>query len=523
MNAAIRSAAAVTGLFLSSWPTAAMAHGFAKRYDLPIPLWLYLSGAGATVAVSFVLLAVFARDRPAAGTRRPPYILFPAAGRFLSCPWVVVPLKALSASMLFLIIVAGFIGNEDPYRNIGPTFVWVIWWVGMMFVNTFVGDAWAVVNPWNAVFAGAERLARIFKPNARLGLDRPYPARFGVWPAVALFIAFAWLGLILGGGEGPLRLARVVAAYSILTWTGMAVFGRRAWLDHGEAFAAVFTLFARFAPLCFHAGNVGGAPICPHGRETAAGGVAGCAACFEDAAPPDRAIMLRPPGAGLLTAAPVTGSLAALVAVLLATVTFDGVLLTPPWTAYYMHFKELPSLKPMWDADWMTVALGFYILATPAFALFPLAFAGVFLACCRLVTAVAGDDGRPTTEVARRFVLTVLPIAIAYHAAHYLTYLLLTGQYAIPVLSDPFGFGWDLFGTAAFKPDIALIDAKFAWYTAVIAIVLGHVIAVYLAHATAERLYAGRRRVIVSQLPMLALMVGYTMLSLWIISQPTVQ
>ena len=66
-----------------------------------------------------------------------------------------------------------------------------------------------------------------------------------------------------------------------------------------------------------------------------------------------------------------------------------------------------------------------------------------------------------------------LMTAIAYHTAHYLTYLLLTGQYVIPVISDPFGFGWDLFGTISFKPDIALIDAKFAWYTAVIAIVFG--------------------------------------------------
>jgi hypothetical protein len=129
----------------------------------------------------------------------------------------------------------------------------------------------------------------------------------------------------------------------------------------------------------------------------------------------------------------------------------------------------------------------------------------------------------PAGLVARHFVLTLLPIAIAYHLAHYLTSLLLSGQYIIANASDPFGFGWDLFGTASFKPDIGLVDARFAWYTAVIAIVTGHVIAVFLAHRTALRVFGDRGRTWASQLPMLALMVAYTMLSLWIIAQPTVQ
>jgi hypothetical protein len=99
---------------------------------------------------------------------------------------------------------------------------------------------------------------------------------------------------------------------------------------------------------------------------------------------------------------------------------------------------------------------------------------------------------------------------------------LLTGQYIIPALSDPFGFGWDLFGTASYKPDIALIGARFAWYTGVVAIVTGHVIAVYLAHRMALHLFSDRRRMLASQFPLLALMVCYTMLSLWIIAQPAV-
>ena len=124
--------------------------------------------------------------------------------------------------------------------------------------------------------------------------------------------------------------------------------------------------------------------------------------------------------------------------------------------------------------------------------------------------------------LARFFVLTLLPIAIAYHLAHYLSFLLMAGQYLIPLSSDPFGFGWDLFGTSRYFVRIAIVDARFVWYASVIAIVTGHIAAVYLAHVTAMRVFKDRRTAMLSQYPILALMIGYTMLSLWIIAQPIV-
>jgi hypothetical protein len=120
-------------------------------------------------------------------------------------------------------------------------------------------------------------------------------------------------------------------------------------------------------------------------------------------------------------------------------------------------------------------------------------------------------------------VLTLLPIAIAYHLAHYLSYFLVSGQLIIPLISDPFGQDWDLIGTADYKIDIGIVTAKFVWYLSVLSIVLGHLIAVYLAHVTALRVFPTERAALLSQLPMIVLMVGYTMVSLWILSQPVVE
>ena len=131
--------------------------------------------------------------------------------------------------------------------------------------------------------------------------------------------------------------------------------------------------------------------------------------------------------------------------------------------------------------------------------------------------------GPSSDVVARSFVLSLMPIAIAYHLAHYLSYFLIAGQIAIPLISDPFGWGWDLFGTAGYRIDIAVVNAKTVWYVAVAAIVIGHIVAVYLAHVMAMRVFAEPRRALISQFPMLALMVGYTTISLWILAQPIVE
>src|SRR5258708_21409653 len=113
-------------------------------------------------------------------------------------------------------------------------------------------------------------------------------------------------------------------------------------------------------------------------------------------------------------------------------------------------------------------------------------------------------------EMGRCFAFTLVPIAIGYHLAHYLTFVLIQGQYIIPLASDPFGFGWNLFGTAGYRVDIAIVDARFTWLTAVTAILIGHIAAVYLAHVKAMQVFDARSVALRSQVPLTALMLVYT-------------
>jgi hypothetical protein len=155
MQRTVKFAAALVGFCVLAIP--AGAHGFGQRYDLPLPLSFYLLGAAAAVILSFVVVGLFARHTP--GARGYPRInlLAHPLGRWLADPILLALLKLIAAGVFILTVTAGFCGNQDPYRNIAPTLVWIIWWVGLATFSAFVGDLWAVVNPWRSLFDGADR------------------------------------------------------------------------------------------------------------------------------------------------------------------------------------------------------------------------------------------------------------------------------------------------------------------------------------------------------------------------------
>ena len=464
----------------------AHAHGFGARYDLPIPLSLYLAGAGLTVAVSFAMLAAFMRSAPVSGEHWRFDLTRTACGRFLVAPAFLLACRTLAVALYLVVIAAGLFGVQSPLKNIAPVMVWAIWWVGMAYISALLGDLWALVNPLDTLFAWAEALYARLRPGGKLALGLRYPDALGAWPAVVLFLAFVWMELVWEHSDSPAYLAAAMLAYSALTWLCMLLFGRAQWLCVGEVFTLVFGLLSRFAPT--------------EVRESSAGG---------------RALYVRPYGVGLLAREPVPASIVVLVLAMLAAVCFDGFMETPLWAGILEHWA--PSAPgPASDSDatraWIQTA---GVLGAP------LLFVAVYLVFCRL-TAWSGGSRVPVARIAGLYVLTLVPIAIAYHLAHYLSFLAMAGQYLIPLASDPFGFGWNLFGTKNHFIRIGLVDARAVWYIAIGAIVIGHIVAVYLAHCVALKTNSDRQRALRSQWPMVALMVCYTMTSLWIIAQPIV-
>ncbi len=456
-------------LLLVLLPGSLYAHGFGQRYDLPLPLWLFLAGAGLVVALTFALLA---RQRHASTTRRS--YSHTLTARLPGALALVVLLRTLVLALAVLVVVAGFAGQQSSVKNIAPAMVWALWWVGMAYLSALLGDVWALVNPLDTVFRLFQLIYQRLR-GQRWRAPLHYRHGWGLWPAVLLYVAFAWTELGWSGSEQPASLAAAITAYALFTWCAMALFGRAAWLRHGEVFAIVFGLLARFAPFTVRDGK----------------------------------LCVRPYATGLLAQTPARLSTVVLVMAMLATVSFDGMLETQTW---FDLLGTLASHVPLWTC--IPLAL----------VLLPLLFLCVFLLCCRAIAVQGSAGGVPATtfETAGRYALTLVPIAIAYHFAHYLSFLAMAVQYLIPLASDPLGLGWDLFGTRLYFIRLGIVDARMVWYVSLAAIVAAHVAAVWLAHVTALRQFPARADALRSQYPMLALMVSYTLLSLWIIAQPIV-
>lgn len=466
-----------------AFPACAGAHAFGQRYDLPLPLSLYLWGAGSAVLLSFLVAVVFLRV-PGAGKRKwSRDISNTAVARWLTAPAVRGTFKMLSLFLFLLVLATGLFGTSNPSKNFAPIFVWVIWWVGMAYLAAILGNFWDLVNPWRVIYNSLQsRIAALRTPRFS------YPQWLGTWPAVLLFFLFAWLEFISGIAEQPATLAWLIIGYSLITFTGMRAFGADTWLRHGEAFSVVFGLIAKFG--LFRGGGKG-----------------------------EPALSIRVPGYGLLSRQPVSLSLMAFTILMLTTVSFDGFVETPLWLTLSNWVRE--SLAAGAASTAQQAAYQAKLIMTLALLLFYSLFIIVYIGFSHLVARLSGPNEN-TMLTARTYVLTLVPIAIAYHLSHYMSYLLLAGQLIIPIASDPFGFGWDLFGTAKYRIDITVINAKNVWYLSVCAIVIGHIIAVCLAHATAIRQHGHTATAIISQLPMLVLMVSYTMISLWILSQPII-
>lgn len=371
-------------------------------------------------------------------------------------------------------LAACFFGDPGPFANLAPTFIWVVFWLGIVPLVVVFGNVWRVLDPWSAVGDAVAAVA------AHLGWRRRainYPDELGRWPAAGLLFLFAALELAYVAPADPKVLGVAALIYSLLTWLGMLVFGREVWRRRGHAFSVYFELLSRIAPFAL--------------RETG----------------DRREIIVRRPLTGLTERDPVPGTLP-FIAVMLSSVAFDGLSRTGRWQEWY--YRTIVSQANPSRGDQLGMLLNLAGLLTCV-----LLVALAYLAVVKVARLLLSSD-QPAPGL---FVYSLVPIALAYAIAHYFSLFFYQGQWVIRLSSDPLGRGWDLLGTADVTRPFPTLSPNLIWYVQVGALVVGHVLGLILAHDRAVATFRTPSTAILTQYAMLFLMMIYTVGGLWVLSQ----
>jgi len=449
-----------------------LAHGIGGVRDLPVPESFFFTTAAIVLVVSFVALGALWRrpllDRHVEGRRLPRVLQTVLLSRALR-----VLLGALSVALLVLVLATALFGTSLELLNFAPTFVYVIFWLGLPLLSVTLGDVWRVLSPWRAIADATvwvvERTGRIAQP-----LLEP-TQRFGRYPAALALFAFVALELAHPRPAYPRTLGVAVALYSYWALAGMAVFGRDPWTRSGEGFAVAFELLSRIAPFAVREG----------------------------------AVVVRWPLTGLAGADRVPGTLV-FVGVLLGSTSFDGFSRSSVWQNLLADVRRSMAGEPAWAIDLATTVTNIGGLAL---------FVGAVVVTYLLAVEGARRLVHAPRSLVPDFILPLVPIAFAYLVAHYFSLFVIQGQFIYSLASDPFGRGWDLFGTVDFAPNLTIVSPETVWYVQVGALVVGHVAGLAIAHDRAVALFEDRRDALRSQYPMLGLMVLYTVGGLWVLSQ----
>src|SRR3954452_12935859 len=434
-----------------------LAHAAPISYKFPLPIWLYVAAGGAAVLLSAPAAAYALRGDEPREYRGAD--LYPAVRR-------LGPVLTILGSLIVLLALAGGLfsssdESQEFFENPVTVLTWVDFWVGLGIVSWLIGNVWERVSPLNVAGRALSR---------RLPPAFTYPARLGQWPAVVLLLVWSWMELIWDTAKEPRPLAAMLLIYIVVTLVGVVLCGADAWFGNVELFSVLARTLSRFSPL----------ELRPFSPEE-----------WAETPRSERRARIRLYGAGLRTDPPLPAGGAAFVLTTLATVVFDG------WS----QTDRFGSFQEWFWRRWSFLAHHVDVLQT----LSMLAVVAIFVAAYLAVTR------RDASVLAA----TLIPIAGVYFAAHYFASLLLAGENPPAVIVDPFGHSWNPFGWGEYALWRGIAPAAMTWWVQVALIVFGHVVAVFAAHRIAVR----RGRTFASQVPLVALMVCYTVAGLWVLAQ----
>ena len=455
-------------------------------YVLPIPFWVYVYSCIAMLVVSFAAAGYFFAT-PAVATAPVSLSIGTGAKGFSGAVGrlTILVLRGGAIGLLFLSIAAGLIGTKDPLANINMTLFWVVFLLGFAYLTAIIGDVFAIIDPWKTIIDICERCG-LNLSKARLR----YPTSLGYLPALCWYVVLIWIELFTE--QRPFVLSIALLGYSLTVLVGAWLFGRAMWLRYGEFFGLFFRLIGAMAPVAY-------------------------------VRTPDQAEWqwrLRPPFSAIIHEQMGHLSLLLFVLFMLSSTTYDGLHDTLFWLdIFWKHLLQL--IEQLWSTDDLKerarLIIKWHAVYQQSGLILLLAlYVGIYLSAVAISRKVAATK-ITVHELALRFGYSLIPIAFVYNVTHYFTFLITQIRVLPWLVADPLGLGWNLLRLGP-VPQWALLDMGFIWHSQVALILMGHLVSICVAHKISLMVFSSRRQALLSQVPMLVLMIVYTSIGLWILS-----
>ncbi|GIW81705.1 MAG: hypothetical protein KatS3mg105_3512 [Gemmatales bacterium] len=496
-----------------------------------IPSWLYYISIALVLLVSFGLIEWFDRIGSGSDELRSDRIDLLRIGLIRSAVTSRVfrfVCQAVIVALFCLIIAAGLYGNQNPALNIAPILTWTVWWGGLVILIMFAGKAWCYVCPWDAVAGWMEKWRFWKKTDDGLSLDLKWPkALRNIVLATVLFVGLTWIELGFGVTMKPRVTAWLAIAMLLMAIVSAFLFERKAFCRYACLVGRVSGLYALFSGIEVRAKDRSKCRSCP-GKECVQGSEKAygcptflypgyleantyciqCSECIQACPSDNLSLYLRPWGADLVTQKRPRTDEAYLALLMLSITGFHGLTMTANWHQIIDWLNETFSFGRM-----LAFSIGMTALMLAPIAIYAL------LIWCSYRFATRSGTNLSYHDYFIRYAYALLPIALFYHLAHNMEHLLMEGPKVVALFSDPFGWNWNLFGTAQWSVP-PLISLDVLWIVQIVLVLVGHLFSLWVAQRTSVNLFGNRQSAVRSQIPMLVAMILFSVFSLWLLKQP---
>ncbi len=423
--------------------------------------------------------------------------------------------------LLVLVVFAGFFGIQNSNKSLATISIWVIWWSLLIISMALAGRVWCFVCPFGAIGDWVQRRTFYKKVNDTFSLNRKWPDKFrNLSLAAVFFLVITWVDFQFNLVNSPLLTAYFIVALLCLVVIISVIFEQRSFCRYACPITGLIGLYSMFAPVELRAKEKDTCKTCKE-KYCISGNEKGyqcpvfeypgtmeknthcilCTECVKTCHKSNISLNLRSFAGDFLNLTKTRMDEALFILVLLGVTIFQTLIMIRPWAVFTQNLMIYTG------AGYDTVRLVLFITS----AVIPILIYSIFIAVSKLLNRKTSFK-----DIFTGYAYSIIPLGLLMHLSHNLRHLLDEGAGIIPVLSDPFGFGWDLFGTSGYMP-APVLNSNNILLIQWMLMFIGLGFSVLVGKNISRRMFRGNDS---TYLPVLIFVLVFFIFNLWMFGQP---